>query len=153
VIRRAGAVALVAALLFAPAAGAQEPRASLPDIEDEVMCTICGTLLELSENAQADRQRVFIRSLIAQGLTKDQIKDALVVEYGESVLATPDDSGFDLTAWLLPIIAAAVGAAGVGYAVYRWRRERPGEPADPPPAGPQGADAERLDADLARYDL
>jgi cytochrome c-type biogenesis protein CcmH/NrfF len=144
---------MAAGLLLAPVAGAQEPQASLPDIEDEVMCTICGTLLELAENAQADREREFIRSLIAQGLTKEQIKDALVVEYGESVLATPDDSGFDLTAWLLPIVAAVAGAAGVGFAVFRWRRERPDEPDSPARPAPQGADAERLDADLARYDL
>jgi len=152
-VRRTLALGAAALALLAPAAGAQEPRASLPDIEDEVMCTICGTLLELAENAQADREREFIRSLIAQGLTKEQIKDALVVEYGESVLATPDDSGFDLTAWLLPIIAAGLGIAGVGIAVYRWRRERPEEPDPPAPEAPRGADAERLDADLARYDL
>ena len=151
--RRFGALALAAVLVLAPTAAAQEPQASLPDIEDEVMCTICGTLLELAENSQADREREFIRDLIAQGLTKEQIKAALVVEYGESVLATPDDSGFDLTAWLLPILAAGLGAAGVGFAVWRWRRERPDEPDSPAAEAPSGADAERLDADLARYDL
>ena len=151
--RRAVALALAAILVLAPIAGAQEPQASLPDIEDEVMCTICGTLLELAENAQADREREFIRGLIAQGLTKEQIKNALVVEYGESVLATPDDSGFDLTAWVLPVLAAGLGIAGVGFAVWRWRRERPGEVETPAREAPQGADAERLDADLARYDL
>ena len=151
--RRAAVLATAALLTLAPAAGAQEPQASLPDIEDEVMCTICGTLLELAENAPADRQRELIRDLIAQGLTKEQIKDVLVREYGENVLATPDDSGFDLTAWLLPFIAAGLGITGVAIAVYRWRRERPDD-GDPPPAEAlQGADAERLDADLARYDL
>ena len=150
--RRAAALVAAALLVLAPAAGAQQPQTSLPDIEDEVMCTICGTLLELAENAPADRQREFIRDLISQGLTKEQIKDALVREYGENVLATPSDSGFDLTAWLLPIIAAALGAVGVGIAVHRWRRERPDEP-DSPEEAPHGADAERLNADLARYDL
>ena len=151
--RRAAALASALTLLLAPAAGAQQPQASLPDIEDEVMCTICGTLLGLAENAQADRERQFIRSLIAQGLTKEEIKDALVREYGESVLATPGDSGFDLTAWVLPIVAAGLGAAGVGYAVWRWRGERSDQPDEPSGPAPQGADAERLDADLARFDL
>ena len=153
-MRRRAAVLLASALLLiAPAAGAQEPQASLPDIEDEVMCTICGTLLELSENSQADRQRVFIRALIDQGLTKQEIKDALVREYGESVLATPSDSGFDLTAWVLPLVAALAGAVGVGVAAYRWRRERTDD--EEPPAGQalSGAETERLDADLARFDL
>lgn len=151
-MRRLAAL-LVALLALAPGAHAAEPRASLPDIEDEVMCTICGTLLELAENAQADRERAFIRSLIDQGLTKQQIKDALVREYGQSVLATPDDSGFDLTAWLLPVAAGAGGIIGLGFAIRRWRRDRPGQDDEEAPVRPSGSDAERLDADLARYDL
>src|SRR3954470_3853721 len=97
-----GVVAL--AVLLAPAATAQQApaRASLPDIEDEVMCPICGTLLELSFSPQAERERDFIRRLIARGETKAQIKSALVDQYGEDVLATPSDSGFDLAAWIVP---------------------------------------------------
>jgi cytochrome c-type biogenesis protein CcmH len=77
-------VALVVALLVAPAAAqAPEPRASLPDIEDEVMCPVCGVTLELAtESPQANQEREFIRTLIAQGLTKDEIKDRLVAEFG-----------------------------------------------------------------------
>ena len=76
--------------------------ASLPDIEDEVMCPICGTMLELSEAPQAERERAFIRRLIAEGQSKDEIKDELVAEYGPEVLAVPDTEGFDLVAWILP---------------------------------------------------
>ena len=54
------------------------PRASLPDIEDEVMCLECGTALNVSTSAVADQERAFIRELIAQGLTKEQVKAALV---------------------------------------------------------------------------
>ncbi|MGZ5336216.1 MAG: cytochrome c-type biogenesis protein, partial [Solirubrobacterales bacterium] len=75
------AAAIAAVVLLAPAASAQE--ASLTDIEDEVMCPICGTLLELSEAPQAERQRDLIRRLIAQGRSKEEIKEALVAEYGE----------------------------------------------------------------------
>ena len=39
---------------------------------------------------------------IAEGKTKDQIKDELVAQYGTAVLAEPPKSGFDLTAWLVP---------------------------------------------------
>ncbi|MFM9043819.1 MAG: hypothetical protein ACKOPI_06765, partial [bacterium] len=49
----------------APVAGAEQ--ASLPDIEDEVMCPICGTILEASNSPQAEREREFIRAQIAQG--------------------------------------------------------------------------------------
>ena len=145
------ALGLVLASLLAPASSAAQ-GASLPDIEDEVMCPICGTLLELSEAPQADRQRVFIRRLIAEGRDKEQIKDALVAEYGEEVLATPEGSGFDLSAYLVPIVAFVVALGALIAGVLRWRRSAESSP----PAGvtaPQGKDAERLESDLARYDL
>ncbi|MGH2923611.1 MAG: cytochrome c-type biogenesis protein, partial [Solirubrobacterales bacterium] len=108
------ALAALALIFAAPAASAQEP-ASLPDIEDEVMCPICGTPLEHSQAPQADRERALIRRLIAQGATKDEVKDALVAEYGEEVLAVPDDEGFGLAAWVLP--PAAILFAGGAIAV------------------------------------
>lgn len=147
------ALALALGVLLAPAASGfrPQPRASLPDIEDEVMCPVCGTLLELSESPQADRERVFIHKLIAEGRSKQQIKDALVAEYGSAVLATPRGSGFDLTAYLVPIVAGLVAALALIVGVRRWRRSA--GPDEPPGAAPKGEDAERLDSDLARYDL
>jgi len=151
---RALAVALALVALLAPAALARPaPRASLPDIEDEVMCPVCGTLLELSDSPQADRERVFIRGLIARGRTKAEIEDALVSEYGRSVLATPQGSGFDLSAYLVPVAAFAAGAVALGLAVWRWRRAAPSQSSAPAVAPPQGEQAERLEEDLARYDL
>jgi cytochrome c-type biogenesis protein CcmH len=145
-------VALAATLVAAPATAAA-PKTNLADVEDEVMCPICGTLLELSEAPQAERQRVLIRRLIAAGRTKEEIKDRLVVEYGEAVLATPDDSGFDLAAWIVPVAAFAVAVAALALGVRRWRRDS-GPDGDPPRGDrPSDEDAARLESDLARYDL
>jgi len=150
---RAIALAVLALLLLGGAPADAESRASLPDIEDEVMCPICGTLLELSQSPQAQRERVFIRGLIARGESKQQIKDALVAEYGQEVLALPDDSGFDLTAYLVPIFAFIAAAIALALGIVRWRRSSgDGRPPPDPPA-PSEEDSERLDADLARYDL
>ena len=102
---RAIALALACSVLalLVPAQGALgATQASLPDIEDEVMCIVCGTLLAESESPQADRERALIRKLIAQGDSKDEIKDALVAQYGPRVLATPSGHGFDLLAWIVP---------------------------------------------------
>jgi cytochrome c-type biogenesis protein CcmH len=142
------------AALAVPAATAAAPQTSLPDVEDEVMCPICGTLLQLAESPQAQRERAFVRRQIAAGKSKAEIKDALVAQYGSAVLALPGGSGFDLTAYLVPAIAFAVAALALALGVRRWRRagRAPGPPPNAP-AGPQGEDAERLDADLARYDL
>jgi cytochrome c-type biogenesis protein CcmH len=147
-------LALVAALavaLLIPAAGAAEP-ASLTEIEKQVMCPVCGTLLQLAESPQAQRERVFINRLIDEGKTEAQVKDALVVEYGDEVLALPPDSGFSLSAYLVPIVAFLIAIVALTIGVLRWRRAGGGGDG-PAAAGPSGEDSERLDADLARYDL
>src|SRR5829696_3230214 len=148
------AFALVAAALPATPLAAT-PRTSLPDVEDEVMCVVCGVPLELATEApQAIQERELIRRLIDQGLTKEEIKDRLVAEYGPEVLATPSDSGFDLAAWLVPGAAIVIAAVAIAIALRRWRRRDGGGPAEPPGRGPlEAEDARRLDEDLARYRL
>lgn len=143
-------LALVALVAAAPARAA-EPKASLPDIEDEVMCVVCGVVLEHSIDApQAIQQRDQIRRLIAQGLTKDEIKAELVAQYGEEVLSIPSDDGFDLAAWLVPGVAIVIAGAAIVVGLRRWRRAPP-KAAAPDSVAP--SDSERLDTDLARYDL
>lgn len=146
--------AVLALAVLAPAAAAAQ-RASLPEIEKQVMCPVCGTLLQLAESPQALREKAFISRLIEQGKTEAQIKDALVAEYGNEVLALPPHSGFSLSAYVVPILAMLIAAAALAAGVWRWRRAG-GGPKDggtPRAAGPSGEDADRLDADLARYDL
>jgi len=149
-------LALICAVALLAPAGvfAQEPQASLPDIEDEVMCPICGVSLELATEApQAQQEREFIRTLIAEGLSKDEIKDRLVAEYGSEVLAIPEAEGFDLAAWLVPGAAIVIAGGAIFVAVRRWRRTGRGGPhPSQGRAGDQGEN-ERLDADLARYEL
>jgi cytochrome c-type biogenesis protein CcmH/NrfF len=153
VTARVLAVAALALALLAPAAGAEQ-AASLTEIEKQVMCPVCGTLLQLAESPQAQRERVFIDGLIAEGKTEAQVKDALVAEYGDEVLALPPRSGFSLSAYLVPIIAFLIAVAALAVGVLRWRRAGGGPPdGAQPAAGPSDADSERLDADLARYDL
>jgi cytochrome c-type biogenesis protein CcmH len=152
-MRRPARLAAIAIALLALAAPplAWGNRVELTDVEDEVMCPICGTLLELSDSPQAQRERVFVSRLIAAGRTKGQIKDALVAQYGARVLAVPKGSGFDLSAYLVPAIAFVIAVGGLAAAVLRWRRA--GRSGAARGKGPDDDEAERLDADLARYDL
>jgi cytochrome c-type biogenesis protein CcmH len=160
----AALLALLALLVPALAAetvatsAAAASSASLPDIEDEVMCPICGVTLELATEApQAEREREFIRGLIAQGLTKDEIKDRLVAEYGSEVLSVPSAEGFDLAAWLVPGAAIVLAGGAIVVALRRWRRDGrgPGGGSGEPPEADRldPEESERLDADLARYEL
>lgn len=146
---------LLALLALSPAAAATTPQTSLSEVEGEVMCPVCGTLLELAEAPQAQRQKEFIKRLVAAGASKEGIKAALVAEYGESVLALPEDEGFTLSAYVVPIVAFALAAIALGFGVWKWRRAGgsagPGQAASA--RGPSGEDNRRLDEDLDRYDL
>jgi cytochrome c-type biogenesis protein CcmH len=163
-IPRSLLLSLTASILIGAAGSAlgqePEPQTNLADLSDEVMCPVCGVPLELAQEApQAEAERDFIRELIAEGRTKDEVKDALVAEYGENVLAVPGDDGFGLAAWLIPIAAFITAAIAIGIALRRWRHtngsgEAEGDGRPRPAAGAADAEgAKRLDEDMAHYDL
>jgi cytochrome c-type biogenesis protein CcmH/NrfF len=142
-VRYLAALVLLAGLLGAA------PKVSLPDIEDEVMCVECRTALNVSTAPVANQERAFIREKIAQGLTKDQIKKALVDAYGPDVLAEPEAKGFDLSAWIVPGVLVACAALGVALVARRWRHV-PAPPDAEPELDPE--DRRRLDAELTAFD-
>jgi cytochrome c-type biogenesis protein CcmH len=147
------ATAFVLAGTVTASVWAAEPRASLPDIENEVMCPSCGTPLALAFSAQAERERSFIRKQIGAGRTKEQIKQALVAEYGKDVLALPDDSGFDLTVYIVPAVVVLGAAAALAFGLLRWRRRPPAAGSGPDDLDLSPTDSARLERDLSRYDL
>ena len=147
-------LALLAAAAFTPAASAAQPRASFNDVEDEVMCDTCNVPLNVAESDRADQERKVIRDLIAQGLTKDQIKAELKARYGPSILATPENRGFSLAVWWVPVAAVIAVLALIAALLSRWRRT-PGN-VDEGPANARelsAGEARRLEEDLARYDV
>jgi cytochrome c-type biogenesis protein CcmH len=149
------ALLAVCALFAVPAfAGAAAPRASLPDIEDEVMCPTCGVALNQAFSPQAERERDFIRAEIAKGRTKEQIKQELASEFGPRVLATPqtDDSSFNWAAYLVPIAAIAAAAVALVAGLRRWRAQ-PAAAGEEEPAELSPAEAARLEQDISRYDV
>jgi cytochrome c-type biogenesis protein CcmH len=157
-MRRAALLAMLALLSLPAAAIGQEcPKTTLGDIEDEVMCPVCGTPLGLaSEAPQAERERAYIERLIASCKSKDEVKQALVAEFGDSVLALPGDQGDDdlgdVLVYVIPALGILLAAGGIAFAVLRWRRRDDG------PGGGRGralagADGSRLEDDMERYDL
>ena len=151
-MRAALAAALLSLVLAAPAL-ASESHPTLAEIEHEVMCPTCKTLLELSHAPIAERMRAFIRRRIAAGETKSEIESQLVGEFGEGVLAAPSLHGFGLLAWVLPVAGLLGGAVAVGAVARRWRRGDGGLlPPEPEPARLDAALERLLDRELARFD-
>ena len=154
-MNRARVLALLLCLLALAPAGsalAAAPRASFPDIEDEVMCDTCNVPLYIAESPRADQLRREIRVLIARGETKAQVKATLKARYGPAILAMPEQSGFSLAAYLVPILVAFGLLALLLVLLPRWRR-RAREPALAVPAQAlDDGDKRRLDDELARFD-
>jgi cytochrome c-type biogenesis protein CcmH len=151
-VRRAAALLALALALLAPGAAlAAAPKASLVDIEDEVMCVTCKIPLNTAEGPQPDRERALIRNLIDEGRTKAQIKDALVAEYGPNVLALPPRDGVGMTAYAVPLALLALLAGGLALLLPRWRRRTAAGPEPDVAPALSSAEARRLDEDLGLY--
>jgi cytochrome c-type biogenesis protein CcmH len=144
-------VVLVAALALVAPAAASEQHPTLRELETEVICPTCKSTLDQSTSPIADRIRRFITQRIAAGDTKSEIKAKLVDQFGQAVLAVPPKKGFNLLAWVLPLVGIGVGAVVVGALAWRWSRAR--APASAPPATPLDPELERrVDEELARFD-
>ena len=149
------AFAATAAIVGPSAAGASAvvPRTSLPVIERQVMCVTCKIPLNVAQSPQADRERAFIQGLIDQGQGEAQIKRELVAQYGPAVLGLPSASGFDLTAYLVPLAVVLAALATLLLLLPRWRRHARAQGGrEAPAAAISASDRARLDSDLARFD-
>jgi cytochrome c-type biogenesis protein CcmF len=132
---------LLLLLLLVPATGAAQstpvPNASSvapakselrQQIEDDIMCT-CGCRVQMSNCPMGPSCHGLqtlgakLDAMMAKGMTREQMRDALVAEYGgQDILAAPIDKGFNRLAWLLPYGVGLVGAIGIVVVTRRWSR-------------------------------
>jgi cytochrome c-type biogenesis protein CcmH len=153
-VRLLVAALILLALVAVPTAAASDSRMdgnrpTLAELEGEVMCPVCNTTLDQSNSPIARRIKAFIAQRIAAGDSKQEIKDRLVADWGPQILAAPPKKGFNLLAWLLPIVGLLGGALVLAALAWRWSRVR--EPA-PAVAGLDPAVERRIDQELARFD-
>jgi len=162
-LRRLPLLALLLAAFAGPASAAAapqpQPQTTLPAMEQQVMCVVCRTPLAVANGPQADAERRQIRLLIAQGKSEQQIKDALVAQYGDRVLALPKNDGFNVAVYLVPLLAVAFGLLLLAVSLPRWRRRARAREAGWTGSGqaasgptPSTEDLRRLDEELAQRD-
>ena len=76
-----------------------------------------------------------------------------MAEYGGQVLAMPENRGIDVWAYAIPVIGLVLGLLGVAWAIIAWRRRRPDPEDEQPSEAPSEDEADRLEKDMARFDL
>jgi cytochrome c-type biogenesis protein CcmH/NrfF len=76
---------------------------------------------------------------VAKNESDDAILAAYVTQYGPTVLVEPPKKGFDLLAWIMPVLMPILAFILVWYVVRSWRKK-----AQLAPAGGPHIDAEFL---------
>lgn len=69
---------------------------------------------------------------VIKGESDDQILQAMVEQYGPTVLVEPPKKGFDLLAWIMPIALPLIALVLVWEVVRRWRHKATLAPAGGP---------------------
>ena len=74
---------------------------------------------------------------VTRGESDDQILQAMVEQYGPTVLVEPPEKGFDLLAWIMPIAVPLIALVLVWEVVRRWRHKATLAPAGGPLVSPE----------------
>jgi cytochrome c-type biogenesis protein CcmH len=141
-----------AVLLLVVSGAAAGGAPNVADLEAELVCPTCKTTLDQSNAPIALRMKAIIRARVASGASSDEIKAELVDQFGPAVLAEPPKHGFDLLAWLLPLVGVALGAVGLGALAFTWSRRAPDPGAAPLDAVIDPELEKRIDRELERVD-
>lgn len=73
-----------------------------------------------------------INQKISKGESDDAILKDFVGEYGPTVLVDPPKSGFNLTAWIMPVLVPVIAVFAVGEVLRQWRKRAAQNPAPAP---------------------
>lgn len=147
--RGLGWAALLAAVAWLASAGALGAAAPVSleeqerQIAAELRCPVCQNLsVADSPSPLAQEMRAVIREQLQQGKTREQIVAYFESKYGEWALLAPKPTGFNLLAYVVPLLAGGAGVLGVLLGIRRWVRRRQ----DQAEAAPEvsAADRERL---------
>lgn len=114
--------ALVVAVCFS--LGAATPDSRQNTLSHQLMCQCgCAQLLGECDHygcPDRDKELSMLSTLIASGLSDQQVMDEFVTKYGAVILAAPTTKGFDLVAWVAPFAVFAAALLGTILLIRRW---------------------------------
>lgn len=148
----------LAALLALPLAAAAQNTAITDDevnaVASDMYCPVCENIpLDTCPTAACADWREEIRTMLADGLSEQDVKDAFVVRYGERVVGTPQDPFLRALSLVTPWLMGAAALAAGAYVLLRWQGRQPAaaEAAAAQDARSQASEGDyraRLEADL-----
>jgi len=130
-----------------PVALSPEQEELAAEIESMLKCPVCRSQsVRTSRSFMAEDMSRRIRQMVAEGRSKEEIREYFVARYGDYIVLAPRKEGFTWTVWLLPFALVLGGAATIVAVARRWR----GTPPPPPPPARSSADTymQRLEQEL-----
>lgn len=104
-----------------PSAGDSALEARTSAVASQLRCPVCqGLSIQDSPSDLAQQMRSLVRDQLAAGKTPDEVKSYFISKYGEWILLAPAPHGFNLVAYLVPLIVVVGGGLGIFVAVKRW---------------------------------
>ena len=123
VVMGAFAILIAGSAVHAQSASEEMLKQRTHDIAAQLRCPVCqGLSLADSQSELSLQMRGVITEQLQQGKTDEQVIDYFVAKYGEWILLEPKAQGFNLIAYLLPLILLAAGTAVIYASVRKWTR-------------------------------
>jgi cytochrome c-type biogenesis protein CcmH len=133
--------------LLAPALGAIAPRSSAQEtarakaLGQKLMCVCgCNQILTACNHVGCTYSHSMLKELdqgVARNESDDLTLQAFVQEYGPTVLAEPSTKGFNLAAWVVPVVLPIAAIFLVSAVVRRLRGRAILAPASGPNISPE----------------
>ncbi len=103
-----------------------------PNLDNEVLriakglyCPVCpATPLDVCETQACVQWRDLIKQKLIAGETEEQIRAYFIAQYGERVLGAPPPEGFNLGAYILPLLLILMGGGVLFFTMRGWIRSR-----------------------------
>ena len=133
-----------------------EGREQIAALVEEQLIAPCCWRAPLSQHysGTAERMKEDLREMLANGKTQAEILDHYKAMYGERILSSPPNAGFNRLAYLFTPLMFLVGGGIIFITLRRWRTGRLSRDDATAGTGP-GTDPrhrDRIDAELNAYD-
>ncbi len=133
-----------------------EARERIAAIVEEQLIAPCCWRAPLSQHysGTAERMKEDLRQMLANGQTQEEIIDHYKAMYGERILSSPPNAGFNRMAYLFTPLMFLVGAGVIFITLRRWRTGRLSRGDSEGGVGPStdSRHRDRIDAELNAYD-
>ena len=124
-------------------------------VEERLIAPCCWRA-PLSEHysGTAEKMKEDLRQMLVEGKTQEDILDHYKAIYGERILSSPPNAGFNRMAYLFTPLMFLTGAGVIFFTLRRWRSGRVNRAVPVAASGPttDPRHRNRIDAELNAYD-